>query len=98
MLNINNTDPTTSIDFAPDTANTVQGIILSKSSASVQATHTIKLAATTIPEGKVVTWTSSDTSKATVVGGVITGVAAGNAVITASAGGATAVCNVTVTS
>ena len=98
VLNINNTDPTTSIDFAPDTANTVQGIILSKSSASVQATHTIKLAATTIPEGKVVTWTSSDTSKATVEGGVITGVAAGNAVITASAGDATAVCNVTVTS
>lgn len=98
VVNINNTDPTTSASFEPDTANTVQGIILSKSSASVQATKTIKLAATTIPEGKVVTWTSSDTSKATVEGGVITGVAAGSAVITASAGDATAVCNVTVTS
>lgn len=98
VINVNNVDPTTTRSFEPDTANTVQGIILSKSSASVQATRTIKLAATTIPEGKVVTWTSSDTSKATVEGGVITGVAAGSAVITASAGDATAVCNVTVTS
>lgn len=98
VLNIHNSAPTTTKDFMPDTANTVQGILLSKSTVSVQATKTVKLAANTVPAGGVVTWTSSDTSKATVDGGVITGVAAGSAVITASAGDATAVCNVTVTS
>lgn len=98
VLNVNNVDPTTTMTFAPDTANTVQGIVLSKSSASVQADHKITIKASTIPVQSVVTWTSSDTSKATVVGGEITGVAAGSAVITASAGDATAVCNVTVTS
>ena len=98
VVNINNTDPTTSITIAPDTANTVQGIVLSKSSATVQASHAITIKANTIPVEAVVTWTSSDTSKATVSGGVITGVAAGSSVITASAGDATAVCNVTVTS
>lgn len=98
VLNVNNTDPTTSATFAPDTANTVQGIVLSKSTVSVQATKKVTIDATTLPVEAVVAWTSSDTSKATVSGGVITGVAAGSAVITASAGDATAVCNVTVTS
>ena len=98
VLNVNNVDPTTTVTFAPDKANTVQGIVLSKSTASVQADHTITIKANTIPIEGVVTWTSSDTSKATVAGGMITGVAAGSAVITASAGDAAAVCNVTVTS
>ena len=44
-----------------------------------------------------ITWASSDTTKATVSGGVVTGVAAGSAVITATCGDAVAVCNVTVT-
>lgn len=98
VVNVHNTDPTTSITIAPDTANTAQGIILSKSTATVQTGHTITLKATTLPVEKVVTWSSSDTSKATVSGGVISGVGAGSAVITASADNATAVCNVTVTS
>lgn len=98
VVNVNNTDPTTTVSFAPDTANTVQGIVLSKSSATVQADHTVTIKANTLPVEKPVTWASSDTSKATVSGGIITGVAAGSAVITASAGDATAVCNVTVTS
>lgn len=96
VVNINNTDPTTTRDFEPDTANTVQGIILSQSAVTVQNTKTVKITATTIPVGGEVVWTSSDTSKATVEGGVITGKAAsGSAVITASCGDATAVCNVT---
>lgn len=98
VINVNNVDPTTTMTFAPDKANTVQGIVLSKSSASVQKDHTITIKATTMPVEGVVTWTSSDTSKATVANGVISGVAAGSAVITASAGDAAAVCNVTVTS
>lgn len=96
VLNINNTDPTTTRDFEPDTANTVQGIILSQSAVTVQNTKKVTIIATTIPVGGEVTWTSSDTSKATVADGVITGKAAsGSAVITASCGDATAVCNVT---
>ena len=97
VIGINGTDPSTSISFAGDTANTVQGIILSKSSASVVKDNTITLKATTVPIKGAVTWTSSDTTKATVADGVVTGVAAGSAVITASSGDATAVCNVTVT-
>lgn len=96
VLNVNNIDPTTEVTFAPDQANTVQGIILSKSAVTVQNTKTVKITATTIPVNGEVVWTSSDTSKATVEGGVITGKAAsGSAVITASCGDATAVCNVT---
>lgn len=96
---INGAAVSTSVDFTPDTANTVQGIVLSKSAVTVQNTHTVTIKATTIPAGGVVTWTSSDTSKATVEGGVITGKAnSGSAVITASSGDATAVCNVTCSS
>ena len=99
VVNINNTNPTTSANFGPDTANTVQGIILSESAATVAAGATKKIIATTIPAGGTVTWTSSATGKATVDNkGVVTGVASGSAVITASSGDATAVCNVTVTS
>lgn len=97
VINVNNTDPTTSASFTADDANTVQGIILSKSSVSVAATKKVTITATTLPVDGVVTWASSDTGKATVSGGVITGVAAGAAVITASSGNATAVVNVTVT-
>lgn len=97
VIGVNGTAPSTSVDFAADDANTAQGIVLNKSAASVAATKTIKLNATTIPEGEEVTWASSDTSKATVDGGTVTGVAAGSAVISASAGNATAVCNITVT-
>lgn len=97
VLGVNGTAPSTSISFASDEANSVQGIILSKTSASVVKDQTLKLKATTMPIDAPVTWASSDTTKATVDGGVVTGVAAGSAVITASSGDATAVCNVTVT-
>ena len=96
VLAINGASVTTEVDFTPDTANTVQGIILSQSAVTVQNTKKVKITATTFPVDGEVVWTSSDTSKATVEGGVITGKAAsGSAVITASCGDATAVCNVT---
>ena len=44
--------------------------------------------------GQVVTWTTSDASVATVVAGVVTAIAEGEAVITASAGSAKAQCHV----
>lgn len=52
---------------------------------TVEVSDTITLTATTKPSGTAVTWSSSDTSVATVTsGGVVTGVAEGTAVITAA--------------
>lgn len=45
--------------------------------------HTVSLTATKVPSTASVTWASSDTSKATVSNGTVTGVAAGKATITA---------------
>lgn len=44
----------------------------------------VTLTAVTVPAAQTVTWSSSDTSVATVAGGVVTGVAEGNAIITAT--------------
>lgn len=59
-------------------------IHLNRANVSVQAGRTTTVKATTIPAGKTVTWASSDDTKATVANGVITGVAAGSATVTAS--------------
>lgn len=59
-------------------------ITLNRANATVQVGKTVTLTATTIPAGKTVTWTSGTTAKATVTNGVVTGVAAGTSVITAS--------------
>ena len=76
-------------------------ISLDKSSVSVAAESTTTLTATTVPADAEVTWTSSDDTKAEVNDGVVTGVAEGNATITASitVDGTeyTATCAVTVT-
>lgn len=77
-------------------------ISLNKSTTTIAEEATETLTATATPAGATVTWSSSDTSVATVSsGGVVTGVAAGTAVITAKAstlsGTATAKCTVTVT-
>lgn len=59
--------------------------------------NTRQLTVTTVPEGSNVTWTSSDTSVATVSSdGLVTSVAWGNAIITATAGSKTASCSVSV--
>ena len=59
-------------------------VSLDKSTATVAAGSTVALTATTVPAGETVTWTSNDTSAATVSSGAVTGVAAGSAKITAS--------------
>ena len=59
-------------------------INLSKASMKVKVDATSKLTAYPTPQDAVVTWTSSDSTKATVEDGVVTGVAVGSANITAS--------------
>ena len=86
------------VTFAPDEANSVQSIRLNTSTASITGTGTVQLFAITSPGTGAVTWTSANTSKATVdQNGVVTGVTAGTSVITATANGMTASCTVTVT-
>lgn len=60
------------------------GIELSTHAVTVEKDDTYALVATTVPSGQTVTWTSSNTSVATVSNGTVTAVAAGNTVITAS--------------
>ena len=71
----------------------VTGISLDKSEISVFVGKTGTLTATVVPANatnKKVTWLSSDTTVATVADGVVTGVKAGSAEITAKAGTFTA--------
>ena len=77
------------------------GVTLNKASASVKPGGTITLTATVTPAdaaNKNVTWSSSAPSVATVSNGVVTGVATGTALITATTvdGNYTASCTVTV--
>lgn len=82
----------------------VTGVTVSPTTASIAVGATRQLSATVAPAdaaNKAVTWASSDPSKATASSsGLVTGVAAGNAAITATTadGGKTATCTVTVTS
>ena len=78
------------------------GVTLNKTSASVKEGKTITLTATVEPAdatNKNVTWSSDNTSVATVNKGVVTGVATGSATITVTTEdrGFTASCTVTVT-
>ena len=74
---------------------------LSKTSLNLTVGDSETLTATVSPKGsdQTVTWTSSDTSVATVKDGVVTAVKAGKATITCTAkdGGTSATCAVTVT-
>ena len=87
--------------FAGDNANTVSGILL-PATASVAKDATLQLPAVLLPFGveSAVTWASGTTAKATVnSSGVVTGVATGTSLITATAAnGQSASCTVTVTS
>lgn len=98
-MNINGQAPATSMLFAADNANTLNGLLL-PAAATVAAGATLQLRAIPVPFGVKadVTYTSGTTTKATVdANGVVTGVAAGSSVITATAGSYTATCTVTVT-
>lgn len=76
----------------------VKSITLNKPQLSLVKGATETLTATVLPTtDKTVIWESSDTAVATVKDGIVTAVAAGNATITATAGGKTAICAVTVT-
>ena len=93
---------TTVVQSAP---TPVASVTLSPSSASVQAGKTVQFSATTrdasgnILTGRTVTWTSGQSSVATVSSsGLVTGVAAGSAQITATSEGMTARASVTVSS
>ena len=76
----------------------VMEISLNKSTASVEVGQTTTLVATTTPNNAQVTWLSSDEDVATVSNGVVTGVSAGTAVITAKLSDSVkAQCTITVT-
>ena len=63
------------------------GVTLDKTSAELSLNETVKLTATVAPSdatNKTVTWTSSDTSVATVSGGTVTAKGKGTATITAT--------------
>ena len=80
-------------------ATVIEGIQLNTNALSVNAGATAQLQATLLPAGVsgTITWTSSDNAVATVTNtGLVKGVKPGTAKITASAGGKTAVCTVTV--
>ena len=97
-INVKNIDVTTSMLFAADVANTLSGILL-PTSATVQSGGTLQLAAVLTPFGIKgdVTWASATTAKATVSStGLVTGVATGSSVVSATCGDYTASCTVTV--
>lgn len=78
----------------------VTDIQLNKTELTMKIGEKATLLATVLPENatsKTVTWTSSSVSIATVVEGVVTAVASGNATITVKIGGIETTCNVTVT-
>ena len=77
----------------------VSSIELNKTDLEMEPGQTEQLTATVLPDDatdKTVTWSSSNTSIATVDNGLVTAVAVGEALITASAGGKKADCKVTV--
>ena len=99
-INIAGNTPTSAVTFAGDKANTVAGIMLPTSAATV-VSSSIQLQPVLVPfgvEGEI-TWASATSSKATVSStGLVTGVGSGSSVITATCNGYTASCTVTVTS
>lgn len=86
-------------DDGGDETVAVTEVKITSTVKEVTAGKTITLEATVSPENatsKTVTWTSDNNEVATVKDGVVTGVKAGEATITASAGGKTATVKVTV--
>ena len=78
---------------------TVTGIELDVDSAEIVEGSTLQITATVSPAeaaGKTVTWTSSDSSVATVRNGLVTALKPGSVVITASCEGKQATCRLTV--
>lgn len=89
------------ITYAPTAKVNVTGVVLDKTTAEVLEGKTTTLTATVNPAdatNKKISWTSDNTSVATVLNGVITGVTPGKANITVTTedGNFTATCAVTV--
>ena len=59
-------------------------VLLNTHAVEVDEEATVTLTATTVPASETVTWSSSDSTIASVASGVVTGEAEGNAIITAS--------------
>ena len=77
----------------------VQSVTISQGTLTLTVGDTVTLTATVLPDNatdKTVTWTVSPSGFARVVGGVVTAQAAGECVVTASCGGKSASCAVTV--
>jgi thiol-disulfide isomerase/thioredoxin/translation initiation factor 2 alpha subunit (eIF-2alpha) len=77
----------------------VASVSMSQASLSLEVGATATLTATVSPSdatNKAISWTSSNSTVATVSNGVVTAVAEGSATITAMAGGKTATCLVTI--
>ena len=71
----------------PDTiqpASVFPSVTVSPSRAEVDEGANVVLSAVAVPAGTAISWTSSDTDKATVANGVVHGVAAGSVTITAT--------------
>jgi phi13 family phage major tail protein len=84
-------------DTIADLATTaVTAISVSPATATVTVDATTTVTATTTPTGAAVTWSSSNNNVATVLNGVVTGVRAGTAVITATSGMYSDSCEITV--
>ena len=101
FIGIESTSPSVGgVTFAQDIANDapIPAIALNTSTASVAIGSTQQLFALISPGMGAVTWTSGTQGKATVdsTTGVVTGVASGSSVITATCDGLTASCTVTV--
>lgn len=78
-------------------ASIITKITLNQTGGSIVSNGTIQLAATTTPSGGAVIWSSSDTSVASVSSnGLVTGQGNGTTTITASCGGLSATCSISV--
>lgn len=78
----------------------VTSVSLDKNTAGLLVGETLQLSATVLPSNatdKTVIWTSSDSDVATVENGLVTALAAGEAVITATAEEISATCDITIT-
>lgn len=65
-------------------ATPTPSVVLNSHALTIDEDETATLVATTVPADAVVTWSSSNSTVASVSSGVVTGEAAGNAIITAS--------------
>lgn len=85
-------------DFVGVSGEEVESVTLDSEALTLQVGDEKTLAVTVTPGGAShVSWKSSNTGVATVKNGVVTGVSEGEATITATAGGKSASCQVTVT-